>query len=74
MTDDVLDEVRRAREAYGERFGFDLEAIGRDLREQERRSGRRIVNYLTDRAEHSQATSSGDESTISAEVAIVRSS
>jgi hypothetical protein len=62
MSDDVLDEVQRARQAYGERFHFDLEAIGRDLREQERRSGRTIVNYLSDRVESTEGGSSNDES------------
>ena len=53
MTDDVLEEVRRARLAYGERFGFDLEAIGRDLREQERLSGREVFNLAPRRDAHS---------------------
>ncbi len=37
--DDVLAEVRRIREAYGERFGFDLAAIFEDIREKEREGG-----------------------------------
>ena len=49
MRDDIVEEVQKVRRAYGERFGFNLEAIGRDLREQERQSGRTIVNYLSDR-------------------------
>ena len=31
-TDPIVEEVRKAREAYAEEFGFDLDAIGRDLR------------------------------------------
>ena len=42
--DDILLEVRKAREAYAERFGFDLEAIHRDLKAQEQASGRRVVS------------------------------
>ncbi len=42
--DDVLLEVRKAREDYARQFGYDLEAIHRDLKEQERASGRRIVS------------------------------
>jgi hypothetical protein len=37
--DEVLLEVRKAREAYAQRFGYDLLAIHRDLKEQERASG-----------------------------------
>jgi hypothetical protein len=42
--DDVLTEVRRIRETYAKQFGYDLRAIHRDLKEQERASGRRIVS------------------------------
>ena len=42
--DDVLLEVRKVREAYAQRFGYDLQAIHRDLKEQEQASGRRIVS------------------------------
>jgi hypothetical protein len=41
--DDVLQSVRSAREAYCQRFGYDLGAIVRDLRERERSGGRRVV-------------------------------
>lgn len=41
--DDVIRELRAAREEYGRQFGFDLSAIVRDLREQERASGRQFV-------------------------------
>jgi hypothetical protein len=42
--DDVVQEVRKIREAYAKQFGYDLEAIHRDLKEQEKVSGRRIVS------------------------------
>jgi hypothetical protein len=41
--DDLLLEVRKIREAYAKQFGYDLQAIHRDLKEQEKASGRRIV-------------------------------
>ena len=44
MTDDIVEEVRRVREAYGERFNFDLAAIFRDLREREIAGGREVVS------------------------------
>src|SRR5215468_10705429 len=41
--DSLVREVREVREAYAKQFGYDLEAIHRDLKEQERASGRKIV-------------------------------
>ena len=41
--DDILLEVRKARDAYAKEFGYDLQAIHRDLKAQEQASGRRIV-------------------------------
>ena len=43
MTDPIVDEVRRARDAHAARFGYDLDAIFRDIKEQERTSGLRFV-------------------------------
>jgi hypothetical protein len=42
--DDILLEVRKAREAYAKEFGYDLQAIDADLKAQEQASGRRIVS------------------------------
>jgi len=42
--DDVIREVRAAREEYCRQFGYDLRAIVRDLREQERAGDRRVVS------------------------------
>lgn len=56
--DDVLLEVRRVREAYAQRFGYDLQAIHRDLKEQEQASGRRIVSLPPRRPK--PATANGD--------------
>jgi len=44
-SDPIVDEVRRARDAYAARFNYDLRAIYRDLKAQEKRSGRTIVSY-----------------------------
>lgn len=44
----IVDEVRRARAAYAARFNYDLRAIYRDLKEQEKRSGRSVVSYAKD--------------------------
>lgn len=44
-SDPIVDEVRRARDAYAARFNYDLRAIFRDLKEKEKRSGRKVVSY-----------------------------
>ncbi len=36
--DQIVDEVRAAREAYAKRFGYDLRKIGRDLQKQEKQA------------------------------------
>jgi hypothetical protein len=42
--DPLVDEIRAIREAYAERFDYDLETIYRDLKELEQPSGRLIVS------------------------------
>jgi hypothetical protein len=39
MTDPIVDEVRRVRDAIAARFDYDLDAIFRDIKERERNSG-----------------------------------
>jgi len=41
--DPIVEEVRNSRDAYAKRFNYDLDAIYRDLKEKERRSGRVVV-------------------------------
>jgi hypothetical protein len=43
-SDPIVDEVRHARDTYAARFNYDLRAIYRDLKEQEKRSGRKVVS------------------------------
>ena len=43
--DPVVEEVRAIRDAYAKRFNYDLEAIYRDLKEQEVKSGREVVSF-----------------------------
>jgi hypothetical protein len=42
-TDQIVDEVRDVRKEHAARFGYDLQAIVRDLQTQEKRSGRKYV-------------------------------
>ena len=42
MNDPILDEIRKFRDEYAARFNYDLDAIFRDIKEQEKKSGRRF--------------------------------
>jgi len=42
-TDEIVEEVRAIREAHAARWGYDLDAIYQDLKEQEQHSQRPIV-------------------------------
>jgi hypothetical protein len=44
MKDQIVDEVRRVREAYAAQFNYDLRRIAEDLRRRERESGRQYIN------------------------------
>ena len=41
--DEIVEEIRRRREAHAESLGHDLKRITEDLQRQERESGARIV-------------------------------
>ena len=41
--DPIVEEVRQARDAYAQQFNYDLDAIYRDLKVKERRSGQQVV-------------------------------
>jgi hypothetical protein len=41
--DPIVEEVRRARDAYAKQFNYDLDAIYRDLKAKERQSTQRVV-------------------------------
>jgi hypothetical protein len=43
-TDEIVQEIRKEREEHAARFNYDLEAIWRDLKEQERLSDRPVVS------------------------------
>ena len=45
MKDPIVEEVRRTRNEYAKRFGYDLRAIAADLREKEERHSEQLVSY-----------------------------
>jgi len=54
MNDPIVDEVRRERDAHAARFHYDLDAIFRDIKQQEKKSGRTFVSFAPAKAEPSQ--------------------
>jgi hypothetical protein len=67
-SDPIVDEVRRVRDAYAARFNYDLRAIFRDLKEKEKRSGRKLVSYASD-----ASNSESEQSSKSIELATIAS-
>ena len=49
--DPIVEEIRRNREEYAAQFNYDLNAICRDLREKQKKSGRKIVSLPPRRTE-----------------------
>jgi len=45
MNDPIVDEVRRIRGEHAARFNYDLWAIFRDIKEQQKRSGLNFVSF-----------------------------
>ena len=45
IEDDLIREIRAAREEYCRQFNYDISAICRDLREQQRTGGRQVVSF-----------------------------
>jgi hypothetical protein len=43
--DPIVAEVRRIRDEHAARFGYDLDAIFRDLQDRQRTSGRQYVSF-----------------------------
>ncbi len=44
MTDEIIREVRRAKDEIAKRFNYDLEALAVELRKKQKESGRQVVN------------------------------
>jgi len=45
VTDPIVEEVRRVRQEYARRLGYNLRAIASDLRKQEQRHPERLVSF-----------------------------
>ena len=69
MNDPIVDEVRAVREAHAARFNFDLDAIFRDIKERQRKSGLTFVSYA-ESASEPQTEAAPAPSNKSAEAAV----
>lgn len=56
--DPIVEEIRQYRQEYAARFNHDLKAICRDLRERQKKSGRKVVS-LPPRPAAKQVTTDG---------------
>jgi hypothetical protein len=57
MNDPIVEEIRRVRDALAARFNYDLDAIFRDIKEQEneeKKRGRKFVSFAPPRPEPGQ--------------------
>jgi hypothetical protein len=45
LYDPIVDEVRAARQAHAERFGYDLKRIAEDLRQQREKLGWPVASF-----------------------------
>jgi hypothetical protein len=43
--DPIIEEVRRIRQEYARRFGYDLRAVAADLRKREQQHPERLVSF-----------------------------
>ena len=55
MNDPIVDEVRRIRDEHAAMFNYDLDAIFRDIKAQEKQSGLKFVTYPPRRPETNRA-------------------
>lgn len=64
--DPIVEKIRKIREKHATRFEYDLDAICRDLKEQERKSGRRVVSLPAKKPARGAKTGWGESITSSA--------
>jgi len=49
MTNEIIQEVWRAKEAIAKQFNYDIDALVAELRKREKESGRKVVNLAARR-------------------------
>ena len=53
--DEIVEEVRKARDEHAARFDYDISAICADIRQKQKESGRKIVSFVRDEKESEDA-------------------
>ncbi len=53
--DEIVEEVRKARDEYAAKFNYDLDAIYKDIKKQEKKSRRKLVSLPSKKAEQISA-------------------
>ena len=56
IVDPIVAEVREARDTHAAKFGYDLKAIFRDIKERQKVSGREYVTYPARRSVPTNST------------------
>ncbi len=56
MWDEIVDEVRNARDEYAAQFNYDLEAISKDISEKEKHSEHKVVSLPAKKPELAKLT------------------
>ena len=59
MNDPIVDDVRRVRDALAARFNYDLDAIFKDVKEREKKSGLKFVDGVAHQPMPNQALPPG---------------
>jgi hypothetical protein len=49
LKDPIVEEMRRIKEAHAARFNYDIGAMVKSLREEQKRSGLKVVSYARKR-------------------------
>ena len=51
MTDEIIQEVRQAKDDLAKQFNYDIDALAAELRRRQEKSGREVVNLEKEVAE-----------------------
>jgi hypothetical protein len=51
MTDEIIQEVWRAKDELAKQFNYDIDALAAELRRRQENSGRKVVNLEKEAAE-----------------------
>ena len=49
--DEIIEEVRKTRDEYAAKFDYDLDAIYKDIKKQEKKSQRKVVSLKPKKVE-----------------------